>query len=546
MSAATDGASPLVKKTDPLRTGLQTERWSEGTSSGYQITWIHWDSPFRETPLRIGDVIIRANGVDYTRANPDLRSGDGIGGLQEDRYWQQQGSSEGTPIQLQVRREHELLEVSAPLSVSRFYYDAQSVPSLGPGGPPRSASDGFRGIWSSWYEAHIKSTSYVLNHGWRHHSFNSRQLLKEHEERKPQVDLLLSKYPGPFAESVAEEWRRVAENLRGTRWEERDIDLSFRNRQQRLLEQVREAGRQALARFMEELAPRRLEAFPALDPIEGDVEKIAGRVVELARLTQRNLRSDAGHPWFIAGDPRSGFYFLDADTPEVQRFFDAQLAYQRAVSPELRERYQLFGEVLPEPRMLVVDGRAEPGIALRLLGAVVDDIAFVDLRPEPSHPGAFAGQELAEGLPGTTVPDDAPPEAVLDACFEALKQGQQAAWRAFFADWRAEQLSSGHVHFNAAFSEGESTYQRAWESARRLLANEVYGIKRVHVPPVVTLLEGTEFEGAPSVRECRIEVEHVGRFDGEYRGFKDFRLHRVWVLQSLNGGPWRILDVRGL
>ena len=38
MSAATGGPTPLVKKTDQLRTGLQTERWSEGGDSGYQIT----------------------------------------------------------------------------------------------------------------------------------------------------------------------------------------------------------------------------------------------------------------------------------------------------------------------------------------------------------------------------------------------------------------------------------------------------------------------------------------------------------------------------
>jgi hypothetical protein len=276
------------------------------------------------------------------------------------------------------------------------------------------------------------------------------------------------------------------------------------------------------------------------------VEQLAGRVVELSGLTQRNLRSDAGHPWFIAGDPRSGFYFLDAETPEVQRFFDAQLAYQRAVSPELRERYRLFGEVLPEPRMLVVDGRAEAGLSLRLLGAVVDDTVFVDLRAEPSHPGAFAGQALTEGASSITVPDEAAPEAVLDACFEALKLGHPDAWRALFADWRAERLSSGHVHFNASVPTGESTFLREWESARRLLANDVCGVKRVRVHPVTVLLEGTEFEGAPSVRECRIEVEHVGRFDGEYRSFKDFRLHRVWVLQSLEGGPWRILEARGL
>ena len=46
--------------------------------------------------------------------------------------------------------------------------------------------------------------------------------------------------------------------------------------------------------------------------------------------------------------------------------------------------------------------------------------------------------------------------------------------------------------------------------------------------------------GAPRIERVQVEVDHVGLFDAEYRGFADVTVHRMWTLQRLNGGPWRL------
>jgi hypothetical protein len=35
-------------------------------------------------------------------------------------------------------------------------------------------------------------------------------------------------------------------------------------------------------------------------------------------------------------------------------------------------------------------------------------------------------------------------------------------------------------------------------------------------------------------------------FDGEYRTFQNVNVHRQWVLQRLDEGPWRITSIHGL
>jgi hypothetical protein len=43
-----------------------------------------------------------------------------------------------------------------------------------------------------------------------------------------------------------------------------------------------------------------------------------------------------------------------------------------------------------------------------------------------------------------------------------------------------------------------------------------------------------------------VELDHVGKFDGAYRAFNDVTVHRQWILQRINGGPWRIASAQGL
>ena len=73
----------------------------------------------------------------------------------------------------------------------------------------------------------------------------------------------------------------------------------------------------------------------------------------------------------------------------------------------------------------------------------------------------------------------------------------------------------------------------------------------VWVDDVVALTSGQEFDGAPKIEEVEAEIEHIGVVDPkaatpEYRAFKDVTVNRLWRLQRINGGPWRIASAQNL
>ncbi|HSG39049.1 MAG TPA: hypothetical protein VLE27_05380, partial [Thermoanaerobaculia bacterium] len=174
----------------------------------------------------------------------------------------------------------------------------------------------------------------------------------------------------------------------------------------------------------------------------------------------------------------------------------------------------------------------------------IGDVCFVDItRPEGER--SFAGFELLSQGDLALPPDGAPPETVLRVFFEAAKHGRQDLWMALFADFRLTEAPSGIrvVEPTRGASERDVYYQ--WDHARRELFKDVHDVKIVRKGPEAVVLRHRE-TGAPQFRECRIEAEHVGLFDGEYRSFLRHPLHRVWVLQSMEDGPWRIRDVNGL
>ena len=50
--------------------------------------------------------------------------------------------------------------------------------------------------------------------------------------------------------------------------------------------------------------------------------------------------------------------------------------------------------------------------------------------------------------------------------------------------------------------------------------------------------EEAEADEEETVEE--VEVDAIGLFDGEYRAFADADVRRIWRLQRIDGGPWRI------
>ncbi len=52
--------------------------------------------------------------------------------------------------------------------------------------------------------------------------------------------------------------------------------------------------------------------------------------------------------------------------------------------------------------------------------------------------------------------------------------------------------------------------------------------------------------GSPDVDEVTIFVDHFGLFKGEYRSFNGSKVNRIWRLQRLDGGPWKIASLQHL
>jgi len=550
-----------------IRSGIQTDEVLEQEPYGFRVTWVAWDSPFRATELRIGDLIVALDGVAYTKDSRSDTAPRSVGQYHEGLFWEDRGAAGGDEIVLTVLRmapdgTEQRLDIRGALREEVFYKDAQDRTALGPGGPPRrstSAEDGQWSSWAGWYETFVKQASYVLDSGWDRGSFNNTKQLAAHLEERERIDHLLEHYPGPFADAAAADWERVRQALEGERVELTDEDLVYRELGARRRDEVREVARAARDRFLEELGPETIPTFPAVDPIRGDREAVAGKVVVFPWITPRGgLIERFGRSYAAAGSAREGFYFAPLDSPEMQRFFDAYFRYQAKVDPGIAERYRFVARILDDPVLLSADGRPAPGLLVQVVGGSAgagDGELFVDLReplPVPTEAARevgrspFAGEEALAAVDVPELADDASPGEVVTTMIQAIKWADEPTWRSVFAGWRLFSRFSGPPIVDVAFGWPDSSFTREWGEARKQVLGDVYDARVAKITPVRTLREPGLDDGGPAVDQVDVFVDHVGLFDGEYRTFVDTRVHRRWRLQRLDGGPWRVSELRRL
>jgi hypothetical protein len=43
-----------------------------------------------------------------------------------------------------------------------------------------------------------------------------------------------------------------------------------------------------------------------------------------------------------------------------------------------------------------------------------------------------------------------------------------------------------------------------------------------------------------------LDVDPIGLFEGEYRAFRNVDVHRLWSMQRVNGGPWKLISEQGI
>jgi hypothetical protein len=536
-----------------VSTGLATAPMTDADPPALRVTGLDWFSGLRGSGLRPGDRIVAVDGAAIAPVSGALAQRE-IGGYDEPRRWAEAGRGAGAPVALTVRRRATpgrgwlTLDVTGTLQPADATRAEDGRQLLGPGGPPAMYEyDGFDRGWRDWADDFAKSASAVLDDPLCALSLTTSYELKLLEEqRRPRVELLVSKYPGPFADAVKQDFDAMRERLQGPDIALPGDALAYRALGEQRADEVREQARAAWQALQAELGDRLVAPlFPAVNPIHGDRVSVVGRYAQLPPLRNRDWIGEAGRTWFVAGSGQDGFYFVDAEGPAAVAMQDALARYRRLVMPGIDESYELVGQVQPQPGHLVVGERAWFGLQLEPAAALVGGSMFVDLRALQDGRAPFAGEDALHGHAPAPPPDDAGPAEVLQAMVAALKAADQDLWLALFATWSVETLSDGRTLFRANAQEQPERY---FEEARRRIMERVHDMGPVWVDDVRVVVPGDRYPGQLRIEETTVEMRHVGCFDGRYRPFSDVTVHRWWRLQRLGApgamGPWRIVSLQ--
>jgi hypothetical protein len=533
-------AALTVKLGTDLRSGITTDGRIESDPRGFLVTWIDWDSDFRRN-LRINDLIVGVNGQSLAPFLQPGRMGKGVGQHAEPSYWVDIGARHDDSIALSVLRDGEPVTVEGKLHLDYFYYDTGGKTAMAPGGPQRLSSDGFDGAWSFWLEKCVSKLSLHFTSGWTQRSYNSRNELAWYMEQKPRIDYLLVKYPGPFAEIMRDDWTRGMELARGKKADLGPAELEYRALGAKRVEIARAEAAKAWPAALRDLAPQMMRAFPAPNVLAR--EAAIGKVVELPAITMRNFLNDLGLSFAAIGSPSDGYYFILLNQQAFRDLWDVVSRYRGQINPRVDERYRVIARVLDDPQMFTVNGRPAMGLTVEPIGAIVgQDEVFVDLRTSPPR---FAGEEALSSF-AAIVRDDTSPARVIEAMIQAIKTGDDATWASLFGPWKVMSGKGGRTIIDPSYSADTSRFMSDWERSRRLIMGEVYDARVEKVGTVQRVLEHSDDNGLPNVDQVVVWVDHYGLFDGEYRTFQNVNVHRHWVLQRLDEGPWRITSIHGL
>ncbi len=542
----------ITDETD-VKTWIKTDAVTNSfVQNGFRVTWIDWDSDFRNRNLQIEDIIIGYDDVSFEPFLEPGKHGSAIGQYGETTYWQKLGGvKHGHAITLKVFREEkkEILEIPGKLLAQRFYTDSTEdrKRALGPGGPAKISRDGFSGSWSTWYEDFVKKMSDILDGGWDHKSINNKKELQEHEGQKERVDYIQEKYPGPFADVVLSDWQKVHHNLIGKEIDK--VDLEYREIGAKRIETVKQEAQTAWDKIHAELKDEMIAAFPIVNI--DDRESVAGKIVELPWITTRNIINDLGKTFAVIGNRTEGFYFIQlSDSSHVRKFYDTMYRYQAQVSPKLTERYQYLVEITDEPALITKDRKAITGLMAKIIAARAgsDGEFFVDLRDADTANDdseiKFAGQEKVNQFAPIKVKDDAAPQEVIEAMIEAVKLVHEEAWKSLFATWRARIYWQNHISFDPSYVP-KGSFPGAWEQSRRLISDRVYDVRVDKTNIIRRILQKDDEFGYPDIDEVDVFVDHYELTEnGKYKTFLDVNVRRKWTLQRLDEGPWRITTVQ--
>jgi len=523
------------KLLDSFHTGLVTGEEVEARPYGFRVTWIKWDSGFRGTDLQIGDRIIGIDGMLYgvrERAAADQAPG----GYAEDQYWATHGSRDGRPVKLTVWRDGETAEIVGALRADRYYTTSDGRRALSPQGPDAMKNDGFDNSWAAWLEKFENRVSNILDGGWQRH-LNIRVELADALDEAARIEFLLKNYPGPFATTTKADFDRLIESLKGRKYELTPEDLAYRSLTTHRVQDVVAAAKAARVAFLGSSKAVPLDSIPPTDAIRDDRRSIAGKCVILPPVS--DLISEAGHGWFCVGGQGITLVLVGLESAQMTAVLRAVYRYQQLVEPGIDETHEMIVRLTDTPKMVATPRAAYVGILGEVIADTVGGKVFVDLTTDEAEP-RFANEANIHKMPKVEIRSSSSPEEVMNAFIAALKLGDQDLWASFFASWTCGKDDFDKYIYDPEGGPEPNSLNMEYVHARKMIMSEVYDVRVAKVGRTRILLD------KPKIEAVTIELDHVGLFDGEYRAYRDAELERIWRLQRVDGGPWRITSIQSI
>jgi hypothetical protein len=522
------------------------------------VTWIPWDSEFRATELHVGDAIIGHGGREYGAG--DVEQKVRIGDARFGDLLLQRNFRPGSAVELIVLRDGIRSQLVGKVGGPRDYQNEQRQRILGIGGPVAFNKDGGDCVWEAWYAQFVELARGVLA-GWDYFASLSTKLLSARVQLlEPRVLYLTHHYPGAFSRAVHNDFAAMQVMLAGEKRELSANDIAYRTLGKRRAAEITAAADRAFAALLAEVDDKLLHDMPhAPNSFNQDMAPLAGKLVRLPELGLRNVLYETRRSWYWSG-ANGGGYLVDRNSAAFARLYVGIREYAQSIDPSFRDfTAQFIGVVHTDPALVcdAARGITVTGVQVIPQAALLTNIndrdlrVHIDLRNTAQE--QFAGQAaLVAGIRRPALSDQASPEDVLLAAFDALKFGDMDAWLACYAPWQIR----GHYErdFSYAWVDrtgvtmSEISGTTAWQKARQRVLDDVYDIEIARIGPVSKVFDADDQPSsghgvAPIpriVQQVTIVVNHIGRDGDEYRTFGGSFLHRKWQLQRLDDGPWRI------
>jgi len=555
-----EGATPILE--------IETHLHNEPESAARFVTWIPWDSGFRGSGLRVGDLVVGHDDVRYTLQTVETH--EAVGDVNFSRYLDRIKAKPDDPLILTVLRKDQELRITGRVGGHRSYRNAEDKRILGENGPLDWEKDGFDYTWDAWYRQFVPDAKSCMS-GWDHFVGTNTKGLAEHlPSFAARIEFLEQKYPGPFAQAVRDDYEAMKKGVAGEPRSLTEADLAYRNLGDVRAAQASAAADAAFDAFLAEVTKDLLLNPPsAPDAFAEDTRPLHGRTVRLPELSRQQILFETRRSWWWSGSGQGG-YLLDRSSAAMKRLYAGMGDYTEKVDPFFRDHKVVFvGVIQPEPalvsdtlRRITVSGlRVEPLAGLVSNTSQSDRRLFVDLRPGRMDEPFAGAAALATGIKKPELRDDLGPGDVLLTAFEALKMGDMATWLKCYATWMVRGWYGKGESYQyvdrtcQVMSPGQSA-NSAWDQARKRLMDDLYAVEVDRVTPVRVVYEAAAQPdgstrameaGAPQrVEEVLVYLNHIGKVNGEFRTFAGSMLRRRWELQRLDKGPWRITSTQSI